>query len=276
MAYQESEVFEPTVLGGTTNTIKKIYLGTTEAIRVYLGNTLLIGNAPTNNIHTNAFLMTFDNDLTPQLDPNLVFDNEISGFTIDTSDVKFGNGAAKADYDWNKNIYSHISGNTSTTSLLDAWINPKYIEDGDNGYSNETQDILHAWYYTNDDFSENPQYDTRISLYYDYDNEKYDAKFVWGEFSNRGTTTLLPINNNEWNHIGILNIDGNIYGIINGIIYSLTSGSKYNGGFNFIFTGEEDHNPSCGYDNIRLCYSNPLKNFSLENGTYDVPTISDY
>lgn len=46
MAYQESEVFEPTVLGGTTNTIKKIYLGTTEIIRVYLGNTLLMGEEP--------------------------------------------------------------------------------------------------------------------------------------------------------------------------------------------------------------------------------------
>ena len=46
MTYQESEVVEPTVLGGTTNTIKKIYLGTTEIIRVYFGSSLLLGEKP--------------------------------------------------------------------------------------------------------------------------------------------------------------------------------------------------------------------------------------
>lgn len=44
--YIELGVFEPTVLGGTTNTIKKIYLGATEAIRVYFGSSLLLGEEP--------------------------------------------------------------------------------------------------------------------------------------------------------------------------------------------------------------------------------------
>lgn len=273
--YVESGEYEYSTIGGNNSFVKKLYLGSTEIIRAYLGNILLLGEAPVINNHSNAFLMTFDNDLTPQLDPNLVFDNEISGFTIDTSDVKFGSGSAQASYDWNKNIYSHISGNASTISLLDAWIKPKYIEDGDNGCSNETQCVLKARHFENDDFFD-PKYNVCAKLQYDYDLEQFSAEFVWENASSYNSTQPLSINNNDWNHIGLLHIDGFVYGIINGQIYSLVSGQKYTGSFNCICIGEDDQSPSCGYDNLRLCYSNPLKNFSLENGTYDVPTISDY
>lgn len=46
--YIELGVFEPTVLGGTANTIKKIYLGTTEVLRVYFGSSLLLGEESNN------------------------------------------------------------------------------------------------------------------------------------------------------------------------------------------------------------------------------------